>query len=40
MFAAAGAFAYIPKRKIKTELMPVVRRIIERIKEVPSGTLW
>ncbi|MFA4904416.1 MAG: response regulator transcription factor [Desulfobaccales bacterium] len=30
--AAAGAFAYVPKRKIKTELMPVVRRILEEDK--------
>lgn len=27
--AEAGAFAYVPKRKIKTELMPVVRRILQ-----------
>lgn len=31
--AAAGAFAYVPKRKIKTELMPVVRRILHEDKE-------
>ena len=30
--AAAGAFAYVPKRKIKTELMPVVRRILHEDK--------
>ena len=29
---AAGAFAYVPKRKIKTELMPVVRRILHQDK--------
>lgn len=30
--AAAGAFAYVPKRKIKTELMPVIRRILQEVK--------